>query len=66
MSHLLAASTPPHGTLGVLFGIALVLFVIAAVMAYFVPTALHRAAAAAFVGLAVCALAWAWIEFAAA
>lgn len=63
--HILATSAPSHGAQGVLFLIALVLFVIAAIVAWAVPPILHKAIAAAFVGLAVCALVWTWVQLAA-
>lgn len=64
MTHLLATSGPSNGTQGFLFVIAVILFVIAVVVAWFTPM-LNRACAFAFAGLAFCALVWAWVQLAA-
>lgn len=61
---LLATSTPDHGTQGLLYIIAVVLFAIAVIVAWFTPL-LNRAVAFGFAGLAVCAVVWAWVELAA-
>lgn len=63
---MLAATGPSAGTQGVLYGIALVLFIIGAILAWITPPALHRAVASIAVGLAVWVLVLAWIAFASA
>lgn len=61
---ILATSAPSAGTQGFLFVVALALFAIAGIIAWFTP-ALNRAVAFGFWGLTVCAFVWAWVQLAA-
>jgi hypothetical protein len=62
--HLLATSAPSHGAQGFLFIVAVILFVIAAIVAWFTPL-LGRAVSFAAAGLAVATLVLAWVQLAA-
>lgn len=61
---ILATSSPSHGTQGFLYVIAVVLFLIGAVIAWFTPLT-ARAIACIAAGLTVVALVFAWIQLAA-
>lgn len=61
---MLATSVPSHGAQSFLYILAVILFAIAVIVAWFTPM-LNRALAFGFAGLAVVAVVWAWIELAA-